>query len=143
MTYYEKLKLISEQKTEKQMLDVLYKVGDGPLKQLLSYTFDDNIKWLLPDGDPPYTPSKENPQQMVHRLTQEMRRLQIFVNIGPYKDMQPLKRESLFIDILETLHPDDSKLLLSIKKRKLPFPKLNRKFFETAYPSLKEKWVKK
>lgn len=143
LTYYDKFKLISEQKTEKEMLATLYKVGDASMKQLLSYTFDENVKWLLPDGEPPFTPSKENPQDMVHRLPQEMRRLQIFVNTGPYGNMQPLKRESLFIDILETLHPDDAKLILSIKNRKLPFPKLNRKFFEKAYPSLKEKWTKR
>lgn len=143
MTYYEKFKLISEQKTEKEMLAVLYKVGDASMKQLLSYTFDDNVVWLLPEGDPPYKETNENPQDMVHRLAQEMRRLHIFVNVGPYPDMKDLKRQGLFIDLLESLHADDAKLLLSIKNRKLPFPKLNRKFFEKAYPNLKDKWAKK
>lgn len=142
-TYYDKFKLISEQKTEKEMLQKLLSFSDAGVKQLLSYTFDDNIVWLLPEGEPPYTPSKENPINMIHRLPQELRRLQIFVNIGPYGQMKPAKRESLFIDLLETLHPDDAKLLLSIKSGKLPFPKLNKSFFEKAYPGLKDKWVKR
>ena len=135
--------MISEQATEKAMLDILYKVSDPNLKALLSYTFDDNIVWLLPEGDPPYTEVNEKPVDVATRLAQEVRRLPIFLNVGPYAGMKSQKREQLFIDILETIHPDDAKLLLSIKKGKLPYPKLNRKFFEKAFPTLKDKWVKR
>ena len=50
--------------------------------------------------------------------------------------MVPLKRENLFIGILEAVHPDDAKLLLAMKEKKLPYSGLTPKIINEAFPEL-------
>jgi hypothetical protein len=44
-------------------------------------------------------------------LYREARRLKIFIKGGGYDDMKPVKREQLFIKLLEDIDNDDAKLL--------------------------------
>lgn len=143
MSIYATLKSVDDLKTEEAMVAKLKSLSSRHLKEILSYTYDENIVWLLPDTDPPYTPATDRKDKMESRLLQEMKSLPMFLNVGPYPNMLKSKRESIFIDILQTISPDDAVLLLSVKNRKLPFENLTREVVEKAFPLLSEKWKKR
>jgi hypothetical protein len=42
----------------------------------------------------------------------------------------------MFIDLLEAITPEDAKLLLSIKEKKLPFEGLKPETIKKAYPGI-------
>lgn len=103
------------------------------IRTVLKYAYDPNIKWALPEGDPPYKPC-EYPHQE-NMLYQEIRRLYLFLE-GGNPNLKQVKRESMFIEVLQSVDPEDAKLLLSIKDKKLPYKGLNSKIVLRAFPGL-------
>jgi hypothetical protein len=103
------------------------------IRTILKFAYDPNIQWALPEGEPPYKPC-EYPHQE-NMLYQEIRRLYLFL-VGGNPNLKQLKRESMFIEVLQSVDPDDAKLLLSIKEKKLPYKGLNSKIVLRAFPGL-------
>ena len=60
---------------------------------------------------------------------------------GPYPNMRPLQRETQFVQFLESLDPDDAKLVVSIKDKKMPYKGITKGLFEEAWPALASTWV--
>lgn len=122
---------------EAAKLKVLQDNSNPTLKAVLGAAFDPNIVWDLPETDPPYKPMpKENDQQ--GRLYNEVRRFYIF-----FKGQTALKahkREALFIELLESVDPDDAKLLCSIKNKTLPYKTINLALIKKAFPNLASNW---
>jgi hypothetical protein len=112
----------------------------GPLIDLC---FNPKYVWLLPEGAPPYKPQpKESDTQGV--LISSVRKFGVFLQNNGYDNLRRAKREQIFIEYLEAMDPDDAKLLLQIKERKMPFKTLTKSIFSEAYPQLAEHWeVKK
>lgn len=88
------------------------------LRSLLLHVFHPNIKFLLPEGDPPYTPCNTGEAQGM--LYTQIRTLYLFCE-GGHPDLKQSKRERLFVQLLEAVDPDDAKLLLAVKDKKLPY----------------------
>lgn len=100
---------------------------------ILKHAFDPTIKFLLPDTDPPYKPTNFLDQE--GKLYTELRRLYLFVE-GGNPNLSKLRRETLFIELLESLDPNDAKLLCSMKNKKLPYKEINSKLVLKAFPGL-------
>jgi hypothetical protein len=100
--------------------------------QILKYMFDPNIKFLLPKGSPPY---KELDFDEPGRLYVEARKLYLFIE-GGHPTLTQLKRESLFISLLENISPEDAKLLVAMKEKKSPYKGLTKNLVSTAFPGL-------
>jgi hypothetical protein len=104
--------------------------GNAALRIVFEYAFLPEKKFLLPEDEPPYrqdaAPIGMNPAI----LTQELRRFYIFLR----KDLKPIKREALFISLLESVHPTEAKLIIAIKDQKLSklYKKITRKLVEEA-----------
>lgn len=108
--------------------------NDNPtLRTVLQGAYDPNIKWLLPEGNPPYKPNDLVDQQ--HRLFTEARKFYLFVE-GGNSNLNQLRREALFIELLESLDPEDAKLVLSIKDKTLPYPGVTPNIVNLAFPGL-------
>lgn len=108
--------------------------NDNPtLRTVLQGALDPGIKWLLPEGNPPYKPNDLVDQQ--HRLFTESRKLYLFVE-GGNPNLKQLRRESLFIELLESLDPEDAKLMLSVKDKTLPYPGVTADVINRAFPGL-------
>lgn len=90
---------------------------NAALKMVLGYAFLPENKFVLPEGEPPYKPDDAPIGMSPTNFLQEVRRLYIFTKA---KDLIPLRREQLFIQLLETLHPSEARLLLAIKDQTLP-----------------------
>ena len=103
------------------------------LKLLLQYVYDPNIKFDLPPGAPPYKETEALDQS--GRLYQEMRRLYLFLE-GGNPNLHAIRRETLFIQLLESIDPEDAKLMCAIKDKKMPYKGITEKLVREAFPQL-------
>lgn len=125
----------SKLRAKQAKVDYLRENASGPLYQILKYTFDPRIVWALPEGVPPYKPTEAIDVQA--RLYQEARRLYLFVE-GGNDNLNPIRRETLFIQLLESIDPDDAKLIASIKDKKMPYKGIDEALIKEAFPGLLE-----
>jgi hypothetical protein len=104
--------------------------GDGALRLILEYAFDPEKKMVLPEGEPPFKLAAEPLGMTPTNLFSELRRLYVFCR----KDLTPLKRETLFVSLLEGVHPTEAKVLIAVKDQTLHkmYPKITHKL---AYES--------
>ena len=121
-TRADKLKLLEQQKS------------NWALKDILRGTFDDAVQWILPTGPVPYEPAPFNshPSEWV----QHNKKLAYFVKGGPGERMYAVKREKMFLDILETIHPRDAELLVGMINKKMPIKGITKKLTQEAFPDL-------
>lgn len=108
---------VSKASNDDERVAILQRNDHIGLRRCLMIMFDKNIKWLLPEGDPPYTPNRYPDQD--GNFYAEIRRLYLFME-GGNKDLSQLKREQLFVQMLEYISQQDAKLLLMIKDHKQP-----------------------
>jgi hypothetical protein len=103
---------------------------DPDIDLLFKYAFHPNGKMILPEGEPPYKPDAAPMGMSPAVFRQELQRLYIFCR----KDLTPIKREQLFISLLESIHPDEAKVMIAVKDQKLDklYKKITRKVVEQA-----------
>jgi len=124
---------VSKLKKESDKIEVLKMSQCPALLTVLQGAFDSRIKWLLPEGVPPYRP---NPAPETHNvLHSEMRKMYLFVE-GGNPNLKQIKREALFIEMLESVHHEDAKVLLNIKEKKTPAKGLTKEMVNKAFPGL-------
>jgi len=132
---FEILEKISTAKTKAQKIKLLQEQNDNwALKDLLRGTFDDAVQWLLPQGKVPYEPAA--PESHPSNWTQHNKKLAYFVKGGQGERMSVVKREKMFLDILETVHPRDAELLAGMINKKLPIKGVTKKLVQEAFPGL-------
>lgn len=127
-----------EFKSPEDKINFLRANASPALHQILKYTLDPSIVWDLPEGAPPYKPCIYPAQEM--RLFAESRRLYLFVK-GGNPNLTKLKREALYIELLESIHPEDAKLLIAAKDKKIPYKGITLKLIKDAFPGLIEESV--
>ena len=121
-------------KSVKAKVENLQKHDAVPLRQVLRLIYDENVEFLLPDTPPPF---KDNELvDLDTMLYREARRLRIFFLGGGYDNLNKNRREALFIQLLEDLNPDDSKILAENMISHTPIKGLTKKTLEAAFPTL-------
>lgn len=124
---------VSELKTKEEKIAWLRKNDNIPLRIVLRLMYDENIEFLIPNTAPPW---KKNAFVGVEgMLYKEARRLRIFVKGGGYESLNQVKRENLFISLLEDIDNNDAELLCQMIAQK-PVKGLTRKTLEEAFPDL-------
>ena len=109
--------------------------NDNPaLRIVLKYTYDNNVKFLVPDTPPPWK-KNEFEDEAKSLLYREARRLKIFIEGGGYDNLNQIKREQLFISLLEDVDNDDAETLCQMISKK-PFKGLSKKTVQEAFPDL-------
>ena len=133
---HEILELVSKQRSRAKKVEVLKKYEDMSLKTLFIWNFDDTVVSMVPEGDVPY---KENevPIGTDHTsLRREYRHLYNFVK-GGNDGLTSLRRETMFIQMLEGLHPEEAKILCLVKDKCLQTKyKLTYDVVAEAYPDI-------
>ena len=127
------LEFTSNLPNEEEKIKCLQANDNSAIRTILKFALDPNIKWALPEGDAPYKPC-EYPHQE-NMLYSECRRLYLFIE-GGNPNLKVLKREAMFIELLQTIDPSDAKMLISIKDKKLPWKGLTAKTVLKAFPGL-------
>lgn len=109
---------INNAKDKPKKIAVLKQHDNPAMRQLLKAAFDPKIEWDLPEGIPPYI-ANEAPAGTEHTsLLSEARKLYHFV-VGGNNTINKLKKETMFIQVLEGLQQKDAEVLIAIKNKNL------------------------
>lgn len=90
--------------------------GNAALRILFEYAFLPNKKFCLPEGKPPFKEDAAPIGMSPANFTQELRRLYIFT---PERELNSVRRETLYIQLLEGLHPSEAEILIAVKDQRL------------------------
>jgi hypothetical protein len=118
---------------KKDRVQLLRNTDHIALRIILQYAFHPRIVWMLPPGRPPFTPNPYPDQESV--LLQNARKLYLYVE-GGNPNLTKVKREHLFVTLLEAVAPNDAELLIAIKDKKLPWKGITKDMVEEAFPDL-------
>ena len=133
---HEIFELVSKQRSKAKKVEVLKEQRCDAITALLIWNFDDSVISLLPEGEVPYE-KNEVPVGTDHTsLRKEWRNLYHFVK-GGNDSLSKTRRESMFIQILEGLHPTEADILCLVKDKALASRfKISREVVEQAYPDI-------
>lgn len=130
------LDTLEKAKTRQEKIAILKKHETPVLRAIMRINFDPNVKMDLPDGEPPFNKEAGRPigyQQT--NLINEYRRFYIWLD--PKQNLPKVRKERLFIEMLEGLHVSEAELLCLAKDRKLTtrYKTLKEDLVREAYPN--------
>ncbi len=130
------LELVHKQRSKAKKVQVLKEYRDDALTALLIWNFDPSVTSALPDGPVPYTPN-DVPEGTDHTsLRREWRNLYHFIK-GGNDELNNIRRESMFVQMLEGLHPKESDLICLVKDKELTKKyKVTLEMVKEAYPDI-------
>ena len=133
---HEILELVDSQRTKAKKIEILREYDDLALKAILIWNFDPTAISVLPDGPVPY---KENevPVGTDHTsLRREWKNLYHFVKGGNDR-LSAIRRETMFVQMLEGLHPEEAKIVCLVKDKDLESKyKITYDMVQQAYPDI-------
>lgn len=122
-----------EMKTKKEKIEYLQKNNSKPLRNILKVMYDKSMVLNIPNQAPPYEASRmPDSHGMLYR---EARKLPYFIKGFDGDNIHPIRREALFIQMLESVDPDDAKLLCDMIKQK-PIKGLSLALIKETFPGL-------
>ena len=131
------LRKVSNAKTKAEKIALLQKQNSAALRQILIINFDDSVVSIMPEGDVPYTPN-EAPVGTDHsRLEHEYRGLYRFFKGGDNR-LKNLKREQMFVQLLEGLSAEEAELIVLVKDGKLTskYKRITKAVVSVAFPQI-------
>ena len=162
---FEILDLVSRQRSKAKKIEVLKKYEDISLKTILIWNFDETVISILPEGQVPYTGFDEQNTYtggLSAKISEEVRRMHEqggfslgaadgqghttirkecrhfyrFVRGGD-DGLNNLRRETMFINILEGLHPLEAEIVILCKDKRLSdVYKITKDVVAEAYPDI-------
>ena len=109
---------INNAKDKPKKVEVLRQYDSPGMRMILKGAFDPKIEWDLPPGTPPYI-ANEAPAGTEHTFLEvEAKRLYNFAK-GGNDQLNKIRKETLFIQMLEGLHADEAKVLIDVKNKSL------------------------
>lgn len=159
---FEILELASKQRSNAGKVEVLKKYRNDALVSILIWNFDDSIVSLLPVGEVPYSRVEEQSsfndtlssslskatkveglsradEFIRERHTSIRNEYQNFYNYlqGGNPSLSSLRRETMFIQMLEGLHPLEAEIMCLVKDKKLTDKyKITFDNIKEAYPEI-------
>jgi hypothetical protein len=132
---YEILDKAAKQRAKKDKIKVLQENSEvWAMRDILQGTYSDNIQWNLPAGKVPYTPADESSHPA--SLHKEHMKFKYFVKgLRESSRLPAVKREKLFIDMCESVHPRDAELLVAMINKE-PTKGLTKTLVKEAFPDL-------
>ena len=104
---------------------------NGAVCKVLVWLFNDNIKSTLPSGKTPYTPNDApGPDLTETQLKFEFRKFKYFVT----EEVPTVKRENMWIQLLEGLPAKEAELMELVKDKVNPFKHITKEIAQQAFP---------
>lgn len=126
--------MISSAKTHLEKVKVLKENRNPMVDLLLELAFSKDIVINLPEGKPPITLTGEANLFNAYLLYSNRKTIEMFINDNS-SHIPEVKREQLFIDLLENLDPSEADLLCEIKDKNLTsYSGITKKVIEKVYP---------
>lgn len=120
--------------------------GDAGLNLLFRHAFDPAMRFALPEGMPPFKPDAAPIGMTPATFKMELKRLYVFCRT----DLPALRRESLYVQLLEAIHPTEAEVLNYVKDQNLTglYPNITHKLvhetgFQVPPPPVEEEKPKK
>ena len=161
---YEVFDACSKQRTKAKKIEVLKTYAHDSIMAVLIWNFDESVISLLPEGEVPYGNNKEDnmvtgtlsdkindavdkmsemganslgsQDQGQASIRKEYTKFYNFLKGGNDK-LSNLRRETMFINILEGLHPLEAEILILVKDKKLTDKyKITKEIAGAAYPQI-------
>ena len=162
---FEVFDLASRQRSKAKKIEVLKKYEDISLKAILIWNFDESIISVLPEGEVPYAGYDDQNTYsgtLTTKLTEEVRKMHTtgsfslgssdqqghttirrewrnfyhFVKGGNDR-MSAIRRETMFINDLEGLHPIAAEIVCLCKDKQLQSKyKITKEIVSEAYPDI-------
>jgi hypothetical protein len=162
---FEILNVVCKQRSNAKKIEALRKYEHPCLKSLFIWNFDESIISMLPPGDVPYAGLDEqnsfsgtlgekigdavskmqelgsnslgSQDQGRSSIRKEYTKFYNFVK-GGNDGLSSLRRETMFINILQGLHPLEAEILILVKDKKLQTKyKITQEIVAEAYPDVK------
>ena len=162
---FEVLHLASKQRSKAKKVEVLRRYEDPSLKALFIWNFDETVVSVLPQGDVPYTGYDDQTSYsgtLTTRISEEVRKMhetssfsigttdkqghttirREYVNFyhflkGGNDAMNNIRRETMFINILEGLHPLEAEIVTLVKDKNLESKyKISKDVVSEAYSDI-------
>ena len=132
----EVLAKVSKQRTKAKKIQVLKENESLHLKSVLIWNFDDTVVSVLPEGPVPFD-KNEAPAGTEHTyLAHEYKILYNFIK-GGNDFLKPVKREQLFLQLLEGLHEGEAEVICLMKDKKLTDKyKITKTVVSEAFPDI-------
>ena len=131
------LRKVSTAKTKAEKIKLLQTNNSQALRSLLIWNFDESVISMIPEGEVPYTPN-DAPVGTDHtRLESEYRGFYRFVK-GGQDSLKSLKRESMFVQLLEGLSAEEAELLCLVKDGNLTskYKRITKAVITEAFPAI-------
>lgn len=110
-----------------------YAERNGAVLPVLQWIFDKNIVSRLPEGKTPYTPNPAPAEDLTESsLRFEFKKFKYFVN----DELKDLKREQMWIELLESIPPLEAEMIDLVKDKKNPFKRITKELVDTAFPDV-------
>ena len=161
---YEVFDACSKQRTKAKKIEVLQRYAHDSIMAVLIWNFDESVISLLPEGEVPYGNTREDnsvtgslsdkindavgmmqesgstslgsQDQGEASIRAEYRKFYNFLK-GGNNGLNSLRRETMFINILEGLHPLEAEILILVKDKKLTDKyKITKEVVSAAYPQI-------
>ena len=116
--YSEIFTKINNAKDKPKKIEVLRRYNTPSIRMVLKGAFDPKIEWDLPPGKPPYIANEAPAGTEQTYLEVEAKRLYNFA-VGGNDQLNKIRKETLFIQMLEGLHADEAKVLIDMKNKTL------------------------
>lgn len=125
----------SNAKTRDEKIEILKHYDSPALRAILIWNFDNRVETIIPEGDVPYTPN-DAPIGTEHtKLSHEWRKFNYFVK--GVSDLSIVKRETMFIQLLESLHSSEAEILCLVKDKQLHRRyKITKPVVQEAFPDI-------
>jgi hypothetical protein len=161
---FEVLNLVSKQRSNAKKVELLKRYEHPSLKAIFIWNFDESITSLLPEGEVPYAATSEQNSfsgTLSEKITDAVDKMselgtnslgsqdqgrssirkeyQKFYNFikGGNDGLSSLRRESMFINILQGLHPLEAEIVCLVKDKKLDTKyKITKENISEAYPDI-------
>jgi len=133
---HEILELASKQRSKAKKIEVLKKYETDALKSIFIWNFDETVISVIPSGEVPYN-KNEVPVGTDHTsLRREWKHLYNFVK-GGNDGLSTIRRETMFIQMLEGLHPEEAEIICLVKDKRLADKyKITYDVVKQAYPDI-------
>ena len=161
---FEVLNLVSKQRTNIKKVEVLQKYNDPSLRAIFIWNFDESVTSSLPEGIVPYSSVGEqssfsgnlsekiddavgkmseigsnslgSQDQGFSSIRKEYSKFYNFIK-GGNDSLSSLRRETMFINVLQGLHPLEAEILCLVKDKKLETKyKITKELVSQAYPEI-------
>ena len=135
---HEVLEKAAEASTRKEKVAILQQYNTLALRDILKGSFDDSIQFILPEGTPPYREDDAPYGYTMSSLQQQTKKFRYFIKGGPGENLPAIKRERMFIEILESVHKGEAQLVLLMKDKKMNgvYKGITKKLVQEVWPRL-------